>query len=74
MFAYKDFIICFISTDIKQPHWFLGYLKLYENIIQYFPARQIIGLLEVYQQLVNPVTVLPFFLQYLTNAENMLSG
>jgi hypothetical protein len=44
------------------------------NIVQYFTPNRIIGFLEFYEYLMYCLTVLSFFLQYLTNAKNLISS
>jgi hypothetical protein len=76
-------------SDICLPIWTLLYVSFkhivinltnfmgtpnYENIVQYFPPHWIIGFLEVYKYLMYCLIVLPLFLQYLTNAENLISS
>jgi len=48
--------------------------KLNENIIQDLPPNQIISFLEIHKQLIHRVSVIPFFLKYLTKAEYMISN
>jgi hypothetical protein len=52
----------------------MGTPKLYENVVQYFLPNCIIGFLEVYEYLMYCLIVLPFFLQYLTNARDLISS
>jgi hypothetical protein len=61
------------NTSLNLFHW---YSKLSENTVQikYFPPDWIIGCLEVYLYLMYCHILLPFFLQYLTNEEHLISS
>jgi hypothetical protein len=43
-----------------------------DNIAQYFPPHRIIGFLEVYEELMYYLSVLPFFSKYLMNTRNLI--
>jgi len=43
------------------------------NAVKYFPPNEITDFLEVYKLLMYRFTVLPFSLQYLTNADYLIS-
>jgi hypothetical protein len=48
--------------------------KLYQNIVQYFPPNWITGFPEGYEELIYCLIVLPFFLKYLMNANDLISS
>jgi hypothetical protein len=54
--------------------YFHGYPNLYANIAQYFLPLWIVGFLQICEQLMYYLIVISCFLQYLRNAESLISS